>query len=142
MHNIFNQFFVFRLLTFTKSLHFKITKSLYEIAMRDIKSGSLEEGNYQALTADMFPSEMPSFQAGASRISEASLPLRGNSNFFRQSSFEIRSRSTDSAEGSSGKSKGKVIPLASDGGFRGAGPSERPHYIDTSDIHKLQVHLS
>ena len=46
MHNIFNQFFVFRLPTFAESLHFKITKSLYKIAMRDTKSGPFEEGSY------------------------------------------------------------------------------------------------
>ena len=61
MHNIFNQFFVFRLPTFAKSLYFKIIKSFYEMVMQDIKSGPLEEGSYQALTVGMFPSGMPSF---------------------------------------------------------------------------------
>jgi len=46
MHNIFNQFFIFRLPTFAESLYFKITKSLYKMAMRDTKSGPFEEGNY------------------------------------------------------------------------------------------------
>tara|TARA_R110002060_G_scaffold22284_6_gene30178 strand:+ start:907 stop:1092 length:186 start_codon:yes stop_codon:yes gene_type:complete len=61
MHNIFNQFFIFQSPTFTESLHFKIIKSSYEMATQDIKSGPLEEESYQALTASMFPSRMPSF---------------------------------------------------------------------------------
>ena len=61
MHNIFNQFSIFRSLTFTKSLHFKTTKSPYEMATRDTKSGSPEKGSYQAPTAGMFPGGMPSF---------------------------------------------------------------------------------
>ena len=46
MHNIFNQFSVFRSLTFIESLHFKTIKSPYEMAMRDIKSGPFEKGSY------------------------------------------------------------------------------------------------
>ena len=46
MHNIFNQFFVFQSLTFIESLHFKIIKFPYEMAMQDIKSGPFEEGSY------------------------------------------------------------------------------------------------
>ena len=83
MHNISNQFSIFRSPTFTESLHFKTTKSSYEMATRDIKSESLEKGSYQAFIANMFPSEMPSFQAGAFKVFEASFPLGGNSNFSR-----------------------------------------------------------
>ena len=61
MHNIFNQFSIFQSLTFTKSLHFKITKSFYKMATQDTKSKPLKEGSYQAPTTSMFPSEMPSF---------------------------------------------------------------------------------
>ena len=107
------------------------------MATQDIKSGPLEEESYQALTASMFPSRMPSFQARAFRVAETSFPLRGNSNFSRQSGFEIKFYSIDSAKKSFGKGKGKVTSLTSDDGFEGAGPSERPHYIDTSNIHKL-----
>ena len=110
--------------------------------MRDTKSGPFEEGNYQASTASMFFGEMPNFQAEAFRIFKAFLLLKGNSNFSEQSGFGVKSRFTDSAEKGFGKSKGKVTPLASDGGFRGAKPFKKPHYIDTSNIHRLQVHLS
>ena len=61
MHNIFNQFSVFRLPTFAESLHFKITKSPYEMAMRDTKSRPPEKGSYQAPTAGMFLGGMPNF---------------------------------------------------------------------------------
>ena len=90
----------------------------------------------------MFPSGMPNFQIGASRVSKASFLLKGNSNFFKQFSFEVRSRSINSAKGGSRKSKGKVTSLALNGGFEGARSSERLHYINTSDIHKLQVYLN
>ena len=49
----------------------------------------------------------------------------------------VKFYSIDSAKKSFGKGKGKVTSLTSDDGFEGAGPSERPHYIDTSNIHKL-----
>jgi len=83
MHNISNQFSIFQLLTFTKSLHFKTTKSPYKMATRDTKSEPPKEGSYQASTASMFPSGMPSFQAKAFKVAKASLPLKGNSNFSR-----------------------------------------------------------
>ncbi|MAD84182.1 MAG: hypothetical protein CL912_14560 [Deltaproteobacteria bacterium] len=90
----------------------------------------------------MFPSGMLSFQVGASRVFEAFLLLKGNSNFFKQSGFEVKSCSIDSAKRGFGKSKGKVTPLALDGDFEKAGSSKKSHYINTFDIYKLQVHLS
>ena len=107
------------------------------MATRDIKSESFEKGNYQALTAGMFLSEMLSFQVGAFRIAEAFLPLEGNSNFFRQFDFGVKSCFINNAEESFEKGKGKITPLALDGGFEGAGPFEKSHYIDTSDIYRL-----
>ena len=80
---------------------------------------------------------MPSFQVGASKVFEASFPLRENSNFSRQSSSKVKFCFTDSAKGGFKKSKGKVTPLTSDSGFKEARLSERLHYINTSDIHKL-----
>ena len=105
--------------------------------MRDTKSGPPEEGNYQAPIASIFFGGMLSFQAGAFKVSKAFLPLERNSNFSRQSGFKVKSRFTNNTKGSIGKGKGKVTPLASDGGFEGAGFFERLHYINTSDIHKL-----
>ena len=142
MHNIFNQFSIFRSPTFTKSLYFKITKSPYKIITRDIKSGSLKKRSYQVPIASIFSSEMLSFQVGAFKVFKAFLLLKGNSNFFKQFSFKVKFRFTDSAKEGFEKSKGKVTPLASDGDFGRAGPFKKPHYIDTSNIHKLQVHLS
>ena len=142
MHNIFNQFSIFRLLTFIKSLHFKTTKSPYEIITQDIKSGPLKEGSYQTLITGMFSGGMLSFQAGVFKVFEAFLPLRGNSNFSKQSGFKVKSCFTDNIKKGTKKGKGKVTLLASNGGFEEAGPSKKPHYINTFDIHKLQVHLS
>ena len=61
MHNIFNQFFVFWLLTFAKFIYFKTIKSSYKMVTQDIKSGLPKKGSYQALTAGIFPGGMPSF---------------------------------------------------------------------------------
>ena len=85
----------------------------------------------------MFLDEMPSFQAKASKVSKASFSLKGNSNFSGQSSFEVKSRFINNTEEGTGKSKGKVTPLALDDGFEKARPSKKSHYIDTSDIHRL-----
>ena len=90
----------------------------------------------------MFPGEMLNFQVGISKVFKAFFFLGRNSNFSKQFSFRIRFRFIDSAEEGFRKSKEKVTPLASDGGFRGAKPFKKPHYIDTSNIHRLQVHLS
>mgnify|MGYP003630034511 CR=1 FL=1 len=142
MHNIFNQFSIFQSPTFAKSLHFKITKSPYEMATRDTKSKSPKKGNYQAPTAGMFPNEMPNFQAEASKVSKAFLPLKGNNNFSKQFSSKIKSRSTDNAKEGFGKSKEKITSLASNSDFGEAKPFKRLHYINTSNIHRLQVHLN
>ena len=80
---------------------------------------------------------MLSFQVGAFKVFKASLLLRRNNNFSKQSSFGIKSRSTNSAEKGTGKSKGKITPLASNDDFEKVEPSKRPHYINTSDIYKL-----
>ena len=80
---------------------------------------------------------MLSFQAKASKVFKAFFPLKGNSNFFEQSDFEIKFHFIDSIKESTGKGKRKVISLASDNSFEGAGSFKRSHYIDTSDIHKL-----
>ena len=112
------------------------------MAMRDTKSGPSEEGSYQAPTASMFPGEMPSFQAGASKIFKAFFPLGGNSNFSRQFSFKVKFCFIDSIKEGTEKGKGKVIPLASNDNFEEAKSFKRLHYINTSDIHKLQVHLN
>ena len=85
---------------------------------------------------------MPSFQAGAFKVSKASFFLKENNNFFRQSDSGIKFRSIDNAERSFGKSKEKIIPLALNGGFEGARFFKKSHYIDIFDIHKLQVHLN
>ena len=81
MHNIFNQFSIFRSLTFTESLYFKTIKSPYKMATQDIKSRSLKERSYQAPTTGIFLGGMLSFQARAFKVSEVSFPLEGNSNF-------------------------------------------------------------
>ncbi|MAD84069.1 MAG: hypothetical protein CL912_13995 [Deltaproteobacteria bacterium] len=90
----------------------------------------------------MFPGEMLNFQVGISKVFKAFFFLGRNSNFSKQFSFRIRFRFIDSAEEGFRKSKEKVTPLASDGGFGGAGSFERLYYINTSDIHKLQVYLN
>ena len=105
--------------------------------MQDTKSGSFKEGSYQAFTIGMFPSGMLSFQVGASRVFEAFLLLKGNSNFFKQSGFEVKSCSIDSAKRGFGKSKGKVTPLISNSNFEGIKPFKKLYYINTFDIYKL-----
>ena len=112
------------------------------MATQNIKSKSFKEGSYQVLTANIFLSEMLSFQAGAFRIFKASLFLKGNSNFFKQSGFGIRFCFIDSAKGGFRKGKGKVTSLVSNGGFEEAGSFKKSHYINTSNIHKFQVYLS
>ena len=107
------------------------------MATRDTKSKSPKKGNYQAPTAGMFPNEMPNFQAEASKVSKAFLPLKGNNNFSKQFSSKIKSRSTDNAKEGFGKSKEKITSLASNSNFEEAESFEKSHYIDIFDIHKL-----
>ena len=80
---------------------------------------------------------MPSFQVGASKVFEASFPLRENSNFSRQSSSKVKFCFTDSAKGGFKKSKGKVTSLALNDDFERIGSFKRLHYINISNIYKL-----
>tara|TARA_R110002060_G_scaffold62078_2_gene71496 strand:+ start:451 stop:774 length:324 start_codon:yes stop_codon:yes gene_type:complete len=104
---------------------------------RNTKSKLPKKGSYQVSIASIFFDGMLNFQVGASKVFEAFFSLKGNSNFSKQSGFGIRSHFINSAKGNFGKSKGKVIPLASDDDFEKAKPFEKPHYINTFNIHKF-----